>query len=111
MGYDLEATPTVLWDTCGTVRTALPIPEWGHELAKRLFSEGITQEPLDRMLVNEYLQGIAMHGDYAPYGRTVVSLNLWLLCVMDFQNLATGRKERLLMELRSLLVLSDQARL
>jgi alkylated DNA repair dioxygenase AlkB len=64
------------------------------------------------MLVNEYLpgQGIAPHRDYAPFGRTVVSLSLLSPCVMDFRHPRTGRKESLLLEPRSLVVLSDEAR-
>ena len=64
------------------------------------------------MLVNEYLpgQGIALHRDYEPFGRTVVSLSLLSPCVMDFRHRPTGRRERLLLEPRSLLVLSDEAR-
>ena len=64
------------------------------------------------MLVNEYLpgQGIAPHRDYAPFGRTVVSLSLLSPCVMDFRHPPTGRRERLLLEPRSLLVLADEAR-
>lgn len=91
---------------------APPIPRWGLKLAERLFADGVTDTPFDQMLVNEYLpgQGISPHRDYAPFGRTVVSLSLLAPCVMDFRHPATGRKERLLLEPRSLLVLSDAAR-
>jgi len=96
----------------GTATAAPPVPAWGRRLADRLFADGVTDVPFDHMLVNEYLagQGIAAHRDYAPFGRTVVSLSLLSACVMDFRHPATGRKERLLLEPRSLLVLSDQAR-
>jgi alkylated DNA repair dioxygenase AlkB len=68
--------------------------------------------PFDQMLVNEYLpgQGISLHRDYEPFGRTVVSLSLLSPCVMDFRHPASGRKGRLLLQRRSLLVLSDDAR-
>jgi alkylated DNA repair dioxygenase AlkB len=91
---------------------APPIPDWGRRLADRLFDDGLIPEPFDQMLVNEYLpgQGIARHRDYAPYGRTVASLSLLSPCVMDFHQPATGRRERLLLEPRSLLILSDTAR-
>ena len=64
------------------------------------------------MLVNEYLpgQGIALHRDYEPFDRTVVSLSLLSACVMDFRHVKSGRLESLLLEPRSLLVLSDEAR-
>ena len=96
----------------GTGDAAPPIPDWGRRLAERLSEDGVTAEPFDQMLVNEYLpgQGIAPHRDYAPYGRTVASLSLLSACVMDFRHRPTGRRERLLLERRSLLVLSDEAR-
>src|SRR3954464_15045976 len=93
----------------GTRAAAPPLPHWGRRLADRLFADGVTAEPFDQMLVNEYQpgQGIAPHRDYAPFGRTVASLSLLSSCVMDFRRAATGRRERLLLESRSLLVLSD----
>ncbi len=89
-----------------------PIPGWGRRLADRLFADGVTAVPFDQMLVNEYLpgQGISPHTDYAPFGRTVVSVSLLSPCVMDFHHPPTGRRARLLLEPRSLLVLSDEAR-
>src|SRR5947209_1127658 len=93
----------------GTGGAAPPIPDWGRRLADGLFEHGVTAEPFDQMLVNEYLpgQGIAPHRDYAPYGRTVASLSLLSPCVMDFRHPPTGRLERLLLLPRSLLVLSE----
>lgn len=81
-------------------------------MATRLFAEAVTTQPCDQMLVNEYMpgQGIAMHCDYKPFDRTVASLSLLSACVMDFRHVPTGRRERLLLEPRSLLVLCDEAR-
>jgi alkylated DNA repair dioxygenase AlkB len=66
----------------------------------------------DHLLVNEYLpgQGIGLHSDYEPFDRTVASLSLLSACVMDFRHPSTGRRERLLLQPCSLLVLSDEAR-
>jgi alkylated DNA repair dioxygenase AlkB len=96
----------------GKSESALPIPEWGLQLADRMFHDGVTQTPFDHMLVNEYEpgQGISLHQDYQPFDRTVVSLSLLSPCVMDFRNPTTGEKTQLLLEPRSLLVLSDEAR-
>jgi alkylated DNA repair dioxygenase AlkB len=118
------AIDTMPWDTewrrrrqpygagYGSNETAPPIPEWGRVLADRLLADGVTPEPFDQMLVNEYLpgQGISPHRDYAPFGRTVVSLSLLSACVMDFRHPPTGRRESLLLERRSLLVLAGEAR-
>lgn len=96
----------------GRAEESPPIPDWGRRLADRLYADGVTDTPFDQMLVNEYLpgQGISPHRDYAPFGRTVVSLSLLSPCVMDFRYPPSGRAEFLLLERRSLLVLADQAR-
>jgi alkylated DNA repair dioxygenase AlkB len=93
------------------VEGRLAIPSWGRALAERMFREGLSERPFDQMLINEYLpgQGIALHRDYQPFDRTVVSLSLLSACVMDFRD-AQDRREALLLEPRSLLVLSDEAR-
>jgi len=89
-----------------------PIPEWARFLVDRLHEEGISERPFDQMLVNEYFpgQGISLHRDYDPFDRTVVSLSLLSACVMDFHHVASGRRESLLLERRSLVVLCDEAR-
>jgi alkylated DNA repair dioxygenase AlkB len=89
-----------------------PIPAWGHALAERMHEEGISERPFNQMLINEYLpgQGISLHRDYEPFDRTVVSLSLLSPCVMDFRHAKDERRELLLLEPRSLLVLSDEAR-
>jgi alkylated DNA repair dioxygenase AlkB len=89
-----------------------PIPAWGLELAERLLNDGISDRCFDQMLVNEYLpgQGIALHFDYSPFDRTVASISLLSPCVMDFRQPTAGEQHSLLLERRSLLVLSDQAR-
>jgi alkylated DNA repair dioxygenase AlkB len=91
---------------------ARPIPTWAVALTARLHSEGVGDRPFDQMLVNEYLpgQGISLHRDYEPFDRTVVSLSLLAPAVMDFRCVADGNRESFLLEPRSLLVLSDEAR-
>jgi len=89
-----------------------PIPAWGQSLAVRMYREGLSERPFDQMLVNEYRpgQGIALHLDHKPFDRTVVSLSLLAACIMDFRHVKDGRRLSLLLEPRSLLVLSDEAR-
>jgi alkylated DNA repair dioxygenase AlkB len=92
--------------------TERPIPSWGRDLADRMYREGLSERPFDQMLVNEYEpgQGIALHHDHKPFDRTVVSLSLLSSIVMDFRKSAAGERVALLLERRSLLVLSDDAR-
>lgn len=89
-----------------------PIPAWGLRLAKCMHDDRISDRPFNQMLINEYLpgQGISLHRDYKPFDRTVVSLSLLSPCVMDFRHATNERRESLLLERRSLLVLSDEAR-
>jgi alkylated DNA repair dioxygenase AlkB len=89
-----------------------PIPAWGRALADRLHRESVVDRPFDHMLINEYLpgQGIALHRDYDPFDRTVVSLSLLSACVMDFRRPSDNRRESILLEPRSLLILTDEAR-
>ena len=89
-----------------------PIRDWGRALADRIHAERLCVRPFDHVLVNEYLpgQGIALHLDYQPFDRTVASLSLLSPCVMEFRHAQDGRREALLLERRSLLVLSDDAR-
>jgi len=96
----------------GKEEAVSPIPPWGLALADRMFRERVGERPFNQMLVNEYLpgQGIAMHRDYLPFDRTVVSLSLLSPCVMDFRHMQDHRRASLLLEPRSLLVLSDEAR-
>lgn len=96
----------------GSVGTVRPIPSWGLELANRMHSDGLSERPFDQMLVNEYQpgQGIALHRDYQPFDRTVVSLSLLSSWVMDFRQANSEWRHSLLLERRSLLVLSDEAR-
>lgn len=88
------------------------IPDWGRRLLERMDREGLSERPFDQMLVNEYLpgQGIALHCDYEPFDRTVVSLSLLSSVVMDFRKVDGSDKRSLLLAPRSLLVLSDVAR-
>jgi alkylated DNA repair dioxygenase AlkB len=88
------------------------MPAWSTKLAERMFAEGITTRSFDQLLVNEYQpgQGISMHCDYETFDDTVVSLSLLSPCVMDFRNPQGNRRESLLLEPRSLLVLSGPAR-
>jgi alkylated DNA repair dioxygenase AlkB len=92
--------------------TVRPIPSWGLSLAERMHQDGIVDRPFNQMLINEYFpgQGISLHRDYEPFDRTVVSLSLLSPCVMDFRHAKDERREAIVLEPRSLLVLSDEAR-
>ncbi len=122
----VEAIDAEAWDTSWDRRRQIygggygvnsginrPIPDWGIAIADRLLADGRSHAlRFDHMLVNEYLpgQGIALHCDYKPYDRTVVSLSLLAACLMDFRHVASGARTFLLLQRRSLMVLDGDAR-
>lgn len=89
------------------------IPDWLDGLCQRLRAEGIFPRTPDQVIINEYQpgQGISAHVDCVPcFGDTIASLSLGSACVMGFSHVTTGEKQSHLLEPRSLLVLSDDAR-
>lgn len=90
-----------------------PIPDWLAGLCERLSAEGIFPHTPDQVIINEYQpgQGISAHVDCVPcFGDTVAALSLGSVCVMDFTHPPTIEKQSHLLEPRSLLVLSGDAR-
>lgn len=89
------------------------LPDWLQTYAVRLQQAGLFAEMPDQVIINEYLpgQGISAHIDCVScFADTIASLSLGSPCVMDFTHSQTGEKKSLLMEPRSLLVLSGDAR-
>lgn len=89
------------------------LPEWLQTYASGLQQTGYFPEPPDQVIINEYQpgQGISAHIDCVPcFADTIASLSLGSHCVMDFTHSKTGKKSSLLLEPRSLLLLSGDAR-
>ena len=89
-----------------------PLPDWLMPYCQRLHKSGAFSELPDQVIINEYEpgQGIAPHIDRTRFDRTVASLSLGSPCVMDFIHADTGEKISRLLEPRSLLLISDEAR-
>lgn len=90
-----------------------PLPDWLASLSKKLHDDSIFPSVPDQVIVNEYLpgQGISAHIDCVPcFANTVASLSLGSPCIMDFSNPKTGEKKSIVLEDRSLIVLSGPAR-
>lgn len=96
----------------GTARPATAIPNWLAPLCGRLVASGHFALAPEQVLINEYLpgQGIAPHIDRPAFGGTVASLSLGSDCVMRLQHAEDARQEEIVLERRSLLVLSGDAR-
>ncbi len=89
------------------------LPGWLAAYADILCSKEFFPQLPDQVIVNEYHagQGIAPHIDCVPcFTDTVASLSLGSACVMDFARSGEKEKTSLLLEPRSLLVLSGDAR-
>lgn len=88
------------------------IPTWAVPLALRLHQDGYIAKTPNQLVANEYLpgQGIFDHQDQAVFGDIVISVSLGSSCVMRFTRADTEASEELLLEPRSVLVLSGEAR-
>lgn len=82
-------------------------------LAKSLVADRRFARLPDQVIVNEYLpgQGIAPHTDCTPcFGDTIASISLLSACEMEFLHGPANRRRTLLLEPRSLAVLTGSAR-
>lgn len=90
-----------------------PLPDWLARHAERLHTEGLFTQVPDQVIINEYQpgQGIAPHIDCVPcFTDTIASLSLSSPCVMGFIHTETKAKIPVLLEPRSLVAVSDDAR-
>jgi alkylated DNA repair dioxygenase AlkB len=85
------------------------LPEWAAPLTERLRHDGLIDAP-NQLVVNEYRpgEGFFEHIDQAVFGDVVVSVSLGSSCVMRFTR--DGASHEILLEPRSALVLSGEAR-
>jgi alkylated DNA repair dioxygenase AlkB len=88
------------------------LPPWAGDLAVRLWRDGLLPNVPDQMVANDYRpgSGIFAHVDQAAFGNTIASVSLGSTCVMQFSNTEVERMEELLLEPRSVLILSGEAR-
>lgn len=90
-----------------------PLPPFLKVLAERLTHAGHFGSIPDQVIVNEYMpgQGISAHVDCRPcFGDVIASLSLLSSCVMRLENLNVSQKVDLVLEPRSLLLLSGDVR-
>jgi len=89
------------------------VPEWLSSYCYQLHAKGLFPHIPDQVIINEYQpgQGIASHIDCVPcFEETVASLSLGSPCIMDFTQSETQEKISILLEPRSLVLLSGDAR-
>jgi alkylated DNA repair dioxygenase AlkB len=88
------------------------LPQWASDLALRLWRDDLLPNVPDQMVANEYRPGSGMfaHVDQAVFGDTIALVSLGSSCVMQFSTSKAERTEELLLEPRSVLLLSGEAR-
>lgn len=89
------------------------LPDWLVDYCQRLSDGGHFLKIPDQVIINEYQpgQGIAPHVDCVPcFEETIASVSLGSTCVMEFIKTSTGEKINQLLEPRSLLIFSGDAR-
>ena len=90
-----------------------PLPAWLASYGERLQQDGLFPRLADQIIINEYQpgQGIAPHIDCIPcFTEPIASLSLGSPCIMEFIQGQTREKIDVRLELRSLVLLSGDAR-
>lgn len=89
------------------------LPEWAQAVAEKLHADHWIEVVPDQLIINEYHpgQGIARHVDCIPcFGDVILSLSLGSACVMTFTELKTKIEIPVLLEPRSLVVMTGESR-
>lgn len=105
--YDYKARSVTLESYLGS------LPEWLSSYCQQMHADNLFPQLPDQGIVNEYQpgQGIVPHIDCVPcFTETIASLSLGSPCVMEFTHVETQKKIPMLLEPRSLAVLSGDAR-
>ena len=88
------------------------LPKWLNDLATRIKDDGLCDDVLDQVIINEYQtgQGIAPHIDCEKcFGPRIFSISLGSQAVMEFTRTGKPKKE-ILLSPRSLVMLYSEAR-
>ena len=89
------------------------LPEWADVLARRLFERGVVPNLPDQLIVNEYVekQGISKHVDAeSSFADGIAMISLLESWEMLFREMAGRRKVNQLLERRSVVVITGDAR-
>ncbi len=95
------------------IGSAPPIPSVLKAIGERLVKEGFFDRSPEQVIVNEYLsgQGIAAHVDRQSFGPAVATVSLIESWPMMFKNLASSDEFEVLLEVKSLAVMTKQSRM
>lgn len=95
------------------IGSAPQIPTVLKAIGERLVNEGFFDRSPEQVIVNEYLsgQGIAAHVDMQTFGPAVATVSLIESWPMLFKNLGSSVEFEVLLEVKSLAVMTKQSRL
>jgi len=95
------------------IGSAPPIPPVLKVIGERLLTEGFFDRSPEQVIVNEYLsgQGIAAHVDRQSFGPAVATVSLIESWPMLFKNLENNDEFVVLLEVKSLAVMTKQSRI
>lgn len=87
------------------------LPLWATDLAERLCRDGLLPGIPDQLVANDYAPGMGFfpHIDPGIFGDVIASVSLGSSCIMEFSK-EDRVTEELLLEPRSVLLLSGEAR-
>ena len=104
--YDYEST------SVGEIGSAPQIPPMLAKIGGRLCTDGYFNRLPEQVIVNEYLadQGIAAPIDRVSFGDAVATVSLIESWPMIFRRIGDGSRIDLLLEVRSLAVMSGESR-
>ena len=94
-------------------RYLAPLPTWADHLTEEFIASAFTKQKCDYILVNKYQpgEGIDAHIDLdSCFSNYIFILSLSSSLVMELQNIETKQIENILLEARSLLCLTNDAR-
>jgi alkylated DNA repair dioxygenase AlkB len=88
------------------------LPAWASDVAGRLWRDGLMPYAADQMIANQSQGGVGIfsHVDAPAFDDSIVSLSLGSSCAMQFTECDSGRVEEMLVEPRSAVVISGEAR-
>ncbi|HEY9635756.1 MAG TPA: alpha-ketoglutarate-dependent dioxygenase AlkB [Coleofasciculaceae cyanobacterium] len=90
-----------------------PLPDWAGSIARQLYDDGFMAKVPDQVTVNEYEpgQGLTSHVDCVTcFGGTIITLSLSSTYVMEFTQIQTQERTKILLSPGSLLILRGEAR-
>jgi alkylated DNA repair dioxygenase AlkB len=98
--------------TTGGVYRIGALPAWAKDVADHLLDDRLMPYAADQVIVNEFEPGagIPAHVDAAFFDDTIVSLSLGSTCIIEFVEYGLQRVHPLLLEPRSALVMTGDAR-